>query len=58
MFVANIISDVRDYKKGALGNVRKLGCAYLTYLRIASSELQEWEGETLKEKSKEIKDKK
>jgi hypothetical protein len=41
--VDDIIAGLRDYKRAALGNVRKLGSAYLTYLRIAESETSCWE---------------
>lgn len=47
--VVDVIDNVRDYKKGALGNVRELGSAYLQYLRIASAELAEWEDQKNKE---------
>jgi len=43
---------VRDYKKGALGNVRELSSAYLEYLRIASDELTDWENDN---KERELK---
>lgn len=42
--VERVIIDLRDYRRAAMGNVLDLGDAHLTYLRIAESEVREWEG--------------
>ena len=37
------MADLRDYKRGALGNVLELEPQYLDLLRVAESETGEWE---------------
>jgi len=49
-FVLSVYDDLRDYKRGALGNVREdIGSATLNYLRALENEKELWEQENLYE---------
>ena len=43
--IIQVMADVEDYKRGALGDVRQLPCVYLDLLRAAVSELATWDFE-------------
>jgi hypothetical protein len=46
-WVSCLLSDLGDYKRGAMGNVLYLEAQYLDYLRILENEMTEWEGENI-----------
>jgi hypothetical protein len=46
--VQDLLADLRDYKRGALGNVHDLEPPYLALLRIAESEYETWEADQLR----------
>lgn len=40
--IGQIMGDVKDYERGAMGNVLEMEAPYLACLRVASSELTAW----------------
>ena len=47
--VISIMNMVGDYRRGALGDVRDLGNATLSYLQVADAELNRWDYENDKQ---------
>ena len=52
-FVSSVMRDLRDFKRGALGDVRQLGSAHRVYLEVAEDESAKWESENQHQLSEE-----